>query len=201
MNTPRREKLEQGEAEDPRRKMNAGSAEDSVTGRTSVVAEEETAETVEEIEMEVEEETLTEEEMTQEIAVDHLPDMVVDAAEAIQERLRDVRDAALDASNVDTSKPIAPREVVVVASETQEETLVAMVVTGAETTEVGTEMNLAATTQEVALLLVEVIGITIAHPLGTEAHPNIVVTIAMTAEAPHATTSERRGALPTIRRK
>ena len=198
MNTLRREKQVQGEAEDPRRRMNAGSAEDSVTGRTSVAAEEETAEM--DIETEVEEETLTEEEMTQEIAADHLPDMVVDVAEATQGRLRDVRDAALDASNVDTSRHIAPKEAVA-TEEMTEEILVATVVTGAEKTEVATEMNLAATTQEVALLLAEVIGITTAHPLGTEAHPNTVVTIAMTAEAPLATTSERKGALPTIRRK
>lgn len=177
--------------------MNAGSVEDSVTGRTSVAAEEETVEM--DIEMEVEEETLTEEEMTQEIAVDHLLDMVVDVAEATQERLRDVRDAALDASNVDTSRHIAPKEAA--ATEMTEEILVATVVTGAEKTEVATEMNLAAITQEVALHLAEVIGITTAHPLGTEAHPNTVVTIAMTAEAPLVTTSERKGALLTIRRK
>lgn len=172
--------------------MNAGSAVASVIGPTSAPAEVVTAETEEE--MVEEEEILTEEEMTQENVADHPQDTDVVAAEATRERLRDVKDAALDASNVDTLRPTALREVAAVASETQEETIVATEVTDVEMTEVAmAEKNPAAATQEVALHLVEAIGITIAHPQGTEAHLTTVVMIATTVEAPHATTSERPG--------
>lgn len=167
--------------------MSAGNVVDSVTGPTS--AAEEAAVTAE-----TEAETHIEEEMTRGIAADRLQGMVVDAAEATQERLRDVRDDALDASSVDTSRHIALREAVGQVATTETQGTIAMEAIGAEMTEAAMEeMNLAAITREVALLPEEVIGITNAPPLGTGALPTTVVTIATTAEAPLVTTNERWG--------
>jgi hypothetical protein len=226
--TPRRENQEQGAPEDPRRRTSVGSVDRLVTGLTSVAAGVETAEE------EIEEETTTDTEKTRGIAADRLPGTDVDAAEVIRERLRDVKDAASDASREDTSRLTAPREAAaVVHKEIQtleiQETIVT-VVTDAEKTEVDmvveetvvetvAETLLAATiTREVALLPVnaEAPGSMTAHPLvterttvlettiqgtigttGTGVLPNTVVTIATTAEAPRATTSERKGRMHT----
>jgi hypothetical protein len=226
LSTLRRENQVQGALEDPRRRTNAGSVDRQVTGLTNV------AEEVETVEEETEVETLTDTEMTLEIAADRLLDTDVDAAEVIRERLRDVKDAASDASREDTSRLTAPREVVAaVATVTHTKEIqetIATVVTDAEKTEAdmaveemvvetAAETHLAATTtQEVVLLPVNAgaLGSMTAHPLGTErttvlgtttigtgVHPNTVVMIVTTAEAPRATTSERKGRMHTNTKK
>jgi hypothetical protein len=176
LSTPRRESQEQGAPEDLRRKMSVGSVDRQVIGPTSVAVEVETAEE------ETEAETLTDTEMTRGIAADRLPGTDVDAAEVIPERLRDVRDAASDASREDTLRLTVPREAAAVVqtqiqtSETQE--TIATVVTDAEKTEVvmaveetvvetAAETHLAAITLEVVRLPVnaEAPGSMTAHPL------------------------------------
>lgn len=221
MSTPRKENQEQGAPEDLRRRTSVGSVDRQATGLTSVAAEVETAE--EETEAETLTDTemtrgiaadrlpgtdVDAAEVIRERPRD-VKDAASDASREDTSRLTAPREAAVVVQAMEIQTSETQGTIVMVAidvEKTEVDTVVEEMVA-----ETAAETHLAAITQEVALLHVnaEVPGSMTAHPLGTErttvlgttilgtteteVHPNTVVMIATTAEAPRATTSERKG--------